>query len=504
MIEVDDYELLAQYAGTESEVAFATLVARYVNLVHSAALRFTGNGHYAQEITQAVFVILARKAGSLRRGTVLSGWLYQAARLTAANFMKGENRRQRREQEAYMQSTLTGPDSAAWEQIAPLLDEAMGWLCETLKIMTYAKLKLAAGIGAGIILAGGATTVGFSSGGTGTDLAAGEILKQAQEKYASLTSYSDEGKTVATINGRTFTTTFSIKLARPGFYLIEWEQPVSASYTNKGAVWSAGEGDFLRMGSRDRKEAKQETALASATGISGGAAASIPGTFFSMNWGNQLGGAASSAKRGADEKVGDVVCYVFTSDLKGQTRTLWIGKEDLLIHQVRTVTSAAAMEAVQAEAAKRNPEIAARQPKSKPQGITSTETHENIVVNQKLADKDFVPPAAAEQDSGKDAFHRVPRTTASNATRPKEHDAQGDLGRARRHPSGAMKLLLPLVEAGLVRRLGTKKSDDALPGPAGSCSSFGPTIQQDALVHPLRHARRRTACCGRPWGIWAA
>jgi RNA polymerase sigma factor (sigma-70 family) len=493
MTQVDDHELLAQYVGTESEAAFATLVARYVNLVHSAALRFTGNGHYAQEITQAVFVILARKAGSLRRGTVLSGWLYQAARLTAANFMKGESRRQRREQEAFMQSTLTGPDSAAWEQIAPLLDEAMGRLGEadrnavvlrffenktaqevattlklnegaarkrvsraleklrkyfvrrgvtlsaaaiagavaansvqaapaglavtvtaaaakgaaisatittlvkgTLKIMTYAKLKLAAGIGAGIMLAGGATTVVFSSGGSGTDLAAGEILKQAQEKYASLTSYSDEGKTVATINGTTLTTTFSIKLARPGFYLIEWEQPVNASYTNKGAVWSVGEGDFLRMGSRDQKQANQEMALASATGISGGAAATIPGTFFSMRWGNQLGSSASSAKRRADEKVGDVVCYVFTSDLKGQTRTHWIGKKDLLIHQVRTVTSAAAMEAAQAEAAKRNPEIAARLPKSKPQGITSTETHENIVVNQKFADKDFVPQAAAE------------------------------------------------------------------------------------------------------------
>ena len=493
MTQVDDHELLAQYAGTESEAAFATLAARYVNLVHSAALRFTGNGHYAQEITQAVFVILARKAGSLRRGTVLSGWLYQAARLTAANFMKGENRRQRREQEVYMQSTLTGPDSAAWEQIAPLLDEAMGRLGEadrnavvlrffenktaqevattlklnegaarkrvsraleklrkyflkrgvtlsaaaiagavaansvqaapaglavtvtaaaakgvaisatittlvkgTLKIMTYAKLKLAAGIGAGIILAGGATTVVFSSGGTGTDLAAGEILKQAQEKYASLTSYSDEGKTVATINGTTLTTTFSIKLARPGFYLIQWEQPVNATYANKGAVWSAGEGDFLRMGSRDQKQATQEMALASATGISGGAAATIPGTFFSMSWGNQLGSLASSAKRQADEKVGNVVCYVFTSDLEGRTSTLWIGKEDLLIHQARTVTSAAAVEAGRAEAAKRNPEIAARLLKSKPQGITSTETHENIVVNQKLADKDFVPPAAAE------------------------------------------------------------------------------------------------------------
>src|ERR1017187_6120622 len=131
MTGLDDHELLAEYARTESEAAFAVLVARYVNLVHSAAWRFTGNPHHAEEITQAVFIILARKAGGLRRGTVLSGWLYQTARLTAANFVKGEIRRQRREQEAYMQSILTEPEPAAWEQIAPLLDEAMGRLGET-------------------------------------------------------------------------------------------------------------------------------------------------------------------------------------------------------------------------------------------------------------------------------------------------------------------------------------------------------------------------------------
>jgi uncharacterized protein (TIGR03435 family) len=131
MTGLDDHELLAEYARTESEAAFAVLVARYVNLVHSAAWRFTGNPHHAEEITQAVFIILARKAGRLRRGTVLSGWLYQTARLTAANFVKDEIRRQRREQEAYMQSTLTEPEPAAWEQIAPLLDEAMGRLGET-------------------------------------------------------------------------------------------------------------------------------------------------------------------------------------------------------------------------------------------------------------------------------------------------------------------------------------------------------------------------------------
>jgi RNA polymerase sigma factor (sigma-70 family) len=130
MTELDDEELLVRYASGGSEAAFASLAARYVNLVFSAALRFTGDAHHAEEITQAVFVILARKAGSLRRGTVLSGWLYQTARLTAANFVKGEIRRRRREQEAYMQSTLTEPDAATWQQVAPKLDEAMGRLSE--------------------------------------------------------------------------------------------------------------------------------------------------------------------------------------------------------------------------------------------------------------------------------------------------------------------------------------------------------------------------------------
>jgi RNA polymerase sigma factor (sigma-70 family) len=131
MPEPDDQQLLGEFARANSEAAFAGLVERHVNLVYSTALRFTSNPHIAEEISQAVFIILARKAPGLRRGTVLSGWLYQTARLTSANFVKHEVRRQRREQEAYMQSTLDAPGSPAWEEIAPLLDEAMGGLGET-------------------------------------------------------------------------------------------------------------------------------------------------------------------------------------------------------------------------------------------------------------------------------------------------------------------------------------------------------------------------------------
>src|SRR5215469_10384959 len=128
MQELADPELLRQYAEEGSETAFAALVTRYVNLVFSAAFRKTGNSHAAEEITQAVFIILAKKAASLRKQTVLSGWLYQTARLTAANFLRGEIRRTLREQEAYMQSLSNEPD--VWPQIAPLLDDAMGGLNE--------------------------------------------------------------------------------------------------------------------------------------------------------------------------------------------------------------------------------------------------------------------------------------------------------------------------------------------------------------------------------------
>jgi uncharacterized protein (TIGR03435 family) len=130
MPEPDDIALLRQYAERNAESAFATLVEKYVNLVYSTALRSVGNSHAAEEITQAVFIILARKARSLSQGTILSGWLYQTARLTAANFLRAEIRRQHREQEAYMQSLLNELEPEVWPQIAPLLDAAMERLGE--------------------------------------------------------------------------------------------------------------------------------------------------------------------------------------------------------------------------------------------------------------------------------------------------------------------------------------------------------------------------------------
>jgi RNA polymerase sigma factor (sigma-70 family) len=129
MPDASDMELLQDYDRQGSEAAFAGLVQRHIALVYSAALRHVGIAAQAEEITQAVFVILARKAASLRPDTVLDAWLYETTRLTSLGFLRGERRRQFREQEAYMQSTLQeSTDASVWNQLAPLLDEAMARL----------------------------------------------------------------------------------------------------------------------------------------------------------------------------------------------------------------------------------------------------------------------------------------------------------------------------------------------------------------------------------------
>ncbi|MDB6058568.1 MAG: hypothetical protein JWO95_2412 [Verrucomicrobiales bacterium] len=131
MQEMDDISLLREYVERDCEDAFAALVARHVNKVYSIALRHVRNPHHAEEITQAVFVTLAKQARHLSPRVILSGWLCRTAQLTAVTFIRSETRRARREQEAYMQNSSPETETDVWPQIAPLLDTAMAGLNES-------------------------------------------------------------------------------------------------------------------------------------------------------------------------------------------------------------------------------------------------------------------------------------------------------------------------------------------------------------------------------------
>lgn len=127
----DDLELAREYANHHSEPAFEKLVLRHIGLVDSAALRQVRDPSLAEEITQTVFMILARKAGSLGPKTVLAGWLYRTTRYVSSAALKMQYRRERREQAAQMQSmTQQTQADPVWEELAPLLDEAMAQLRE--------------------------------------------------------------------------------------------------------------------------------------------------------------------------------------------------------------------------------------------------------------------------------------------------------------------------------------------------------------------------------------
>lgn len=125
----ESQQLLAEYVENGSETAFRELVARYLDFVYSAAVRLTcGDSQLAEDISQTVFVHLARKARSLPRQVLLGGWLHQDTCFVAATVMRGERRRQSRERQAVEMNALNDSSEASLARIAPLLDEAINEL----------------------------------------------------------------------------------------------------------------------------------------------------------------------------------------------------------------------------------------------------------------------------------------------------------------------------------------------------------------------------------------
>ncbi len=122
----DSQTLVLEYVRTGSEPAFRELVARYVDLVYSSALRLVGgDAQLAEDVSQTVFLNLARKAHRLPREVTLGGWLHRDACYAARTLMRGERRRQQRERQAMAMSALEDHSDSNLTQLAPLLDDAI-------------------------------------------------------------------------------------------------------------------------------------------------------------------------------------------------------------------------------------------------------------------------------------------------------------------------------------------------------------------------------------------
>lgn len=122
----DDRQLLQDFAEHGSETAFGTLVERHLGLVYASALRQLNDHHLAEDVTQAVFILLAQKAASLTHHKVLAGWLHQTTHFVAQRTRRAEGRRRDREQKAFaMQDSGTTTPETAWSDLAPVLDQAL-------------------------------------------------------------------------------------------------------------------------------------------------------------------------------------------------------------------------------------------------------------------------------------------------------------------------------------------------------------------------------------------
>jgi RNA polymerase sigma factor (sigma-70 family) len=119
-----DAELLGRFIELQDEPAFTALVTRHAPMVLGVCRRLLRDPHQAEDSAQAVLLILARKAGSVRPPDRLAAWLYGVARQVALNALRGKARRQRREKQAGQPTPFRDPlDELTGRELLAALDE---------------------------------------------------------------------------------------------------------------------------------------------------------------------------------------------------------------------------------------------------------------------------------------------------------------------------------------------------------------------------------------------
>src|SRR5688572_15534227 len=126
-----DGELILEYVRQRSQPAFAQLVTRHVDAVYASARRQTRDAELAEDVTQAVFLMLSQRAATLRPDVLLAGWLMTAAWYACKNVMRKERRRRIHEAQAATMMRETVETAQPPEADAePILDRALQSLKE--------------------------------------------------------------------------------------------------------------------------------------------------------------------------------------------------------------------------------------------------------------------------------------------------------------------------------------------------------------------------------------
>lgn len=128
---MSDIDLIRRFVEQGDAAAFAQIVRRHIDWVYSLSLRLTrGNHALADDVTQAVFVLLSRKAASIRKETVLATWLFATAKYCHRSARRHESRLQNREKQvaSFRSEVVTNDDVVAWDEIVQFLDETVGRL----------------------------------------------------------------------------------------------------------------------------------------------------------------------------------------------------------------------------------------------------------------------------------------------------------------------------------------------------------------------------------------
>ncbi|HIJ70904.1 MAG TPA: M56 family metallopeptidase [Planctomycetes bacterium] len=280
-----------------------------------------------------------------------------------------------------------------------------------------------------------------------SDPEAVEIINKVVAKYAGLDSYSSEGDIVTDMDmsgvdadivpgisdetkkklreskefqdalqkSQKSKHTFSVKLARPNLYCIEWSQKVHETFTNTGAVWSTGDVHYLLNWGRKTSPKDRRKALASATGVSGGAANTIPLLFFDSP--TSFLGQLQEARLEAEEPIEADLCCVIAGKMLGATMKFWVSKETLLVRQkqqilggkfeiselseedIKKALEMAGVEVTDEAVQQSREQIKLSRKMSSQTKGSITETHRNIVIDQPIEPKRFIPAEAVKNEA---------------------------------------------------------------------------------------------------------